>query len=286
MPTTVQQIISNDAARLATALGLDAASARLEVQYLLQHVLEKPRAWLLAHPEAVPEPQRQQTYTALLARRLAGEPIAYILGAREFYGLNFKVTRATLIPRPETELLVELALQRIPPDLNCGVLDLGAGSGAIALAIAHARPRTEMVAVDASPAALEVARENAVRLNIRNARFVHSDWYEALGEMRFNVIVSNPPYVAAGDPHLAQGDLRFEPPSALASGVDGLDDIRRIAAGACAHLEPGGWLLLEHGYDQGAAVQGILRAAGLREVFTAPDLSGIGRVSGGRLAPA
>ncbi len=284
MPRSIQQFLAEDAATLAGALGLDAASARLEAQYLLQHVLNKPRAWLLAHPEAVPDPQQQQTYAALLARRLSGEPIAYILGVREFYGLSFKVTPATLIPRPETELLVELALQRLPPDLNCRVLDLGAGSGAIALAIAHERPQIEMVAVDASPAALEVARENAARLQIRNTRFVQSDWYQALGQARFRLIVSNPPYVAASDPHLAQGDLRFEPPSALASGKDGLDDIRAIAAGACAHLEPGGWLLLEHGYDQGAAAQEILRAAGLHQVFTAPDLAGIGRVTGA-LAP-
>jgi release factor glutamine methyltransferase len=282
---SIQQLLAEDAAKLAAALHLDGAGARLEAQYLLQHALGRPRAWLLAHPEAVPEPQPHQAYTAMIARRLAGEPVAYILGEREFFGLNFKVTPATLIPRPETELLVELALQRIPSDHPCRVLDLGAGSGAITLSIAHARPQAELVAVDASAAALEVARENAARLNIPNVSFMQSDWYAAVGDARYCVIVSNPPYVASGDPHLKQGDLRFEPASALASGTDGLDDIRRIAAGARGHLEPGGWLLLEHGYDQGAAVQEILRLSGLEHPFTAPDLSGIGRVTGGQ-APA
>jgi release factor glutamine methyltransferase len=282
MPSTLQQLLSEDAARLASGLGLDAASARLEAQYLLQHALRKSRAWLLAHPEVVPEPSQQQVYAAMLQRRLAGEPVAYILGEREFYGLNFRVTRATLIPRPETELLVELALERIAPHAACRVLDLGAGSGAIALSLAHARPQAEVVAVDASAAALEVAQENAARLGIANASFLCGDWYAPLADQRFQLIVSNPPYVAAGDPHLSQGDLRFEPASALASGADGLDDIRRIAAGARAHLAPGGWLLLEHGYDQGPAVREILRRQGMEAVFTAPDLAGTGRASGGR----
>ena len=282
MPSTIRQLLSEDAARLVAALQLDSASARLEAQYLLQHALGKPRAWLLAHADEAPDPDQYATYAALLQRRLAGEPVAYILGEREFYGLNFKVTSATLIPRPETELLVELALARIVPDATCRVLDLGAGSGAIALSIAHARPKIEVVAVDASAAALKVARENAARLQPGNVRFLHGDWYAPLVDEHFELIVSNPPYVAAGDPHLNQGDLRFEPASALASGADGLDDIRRIAAGARAHLAPGGWLLLEHGYDQGAAVREILQRAGLAEVFTAPDLAGIDRVSGGR----
>jgi release factor glutamine methyltransferase len=282
MPGTIQQILSGDAARLAAALQLDSASARLEAQYLLQHALQKPRAWLLAHADEAADPDQYATYAAMLQRRLAGEPVAYILGEREFYGLNFKVTPATLIPRPETELLVELALARVVPDHTWRVLDLGAGSGAIALSIAHARPKTEVVAVDASGAALKVAGENAARLGIGNVSFLHGDWYAPLADQRFQLIVSNPPYVAAGDPHLNQGDLRFEPASALASGPDGLDDIRRIAAGARVHLAPGGWLLLEHGYDQGAAVREILQRAGLAEVFTAPDLAGIDRVSGGR----
>ena len=284
---------------MAAALALDANSARFEVQYLLQHVLNQPRAWLLAHAEQPLTPEQQASYDAMLQRRIQGEPIAYILGYREFYGLNFKVTPATLIPRPETELLVEQALQRIPSPpvplprageggrqagrgYESSALDLGTGSGAIALSIAHTRPDVEVVAVDASAEALEVARGNAERLNINNATFAHSDWYAALGQQRFNLIVSNPPYVAAGDAHLKQGDLRFEPASALVSGADGLDDVRRIVEGAPSHLKPGGWLLLEHGYDQAAQVRELLGGAGMTEIFSARDLSDIERVSGGR----
>lgn len=285
MSITVQQLLFENAAKLAAALALDAASARLEAQYLLQQVLGKPRAWLLAHPEAELVAEQQAAYAALLQRRLQGEPIAYILGEREFYGLKFKVTPATLIPRPETELLVELALQRIPQGRPCRVLDLGAGSGAIALSIAHHRPKAKVAALDASVEALQVARENAVRLGIRNADFLQGDWYAPLEGQRFDLIVSNPPYIAAGDDHLEQGDLRFEPVSALASGQDGLDDIRRIVAGAGAHLEPGGWLLMEHGYDQAAAVRELLRSAGWVEIFSERDLAGIERVSGGRRVP-
>lgn len=285
MVRNIARLLSEDTARLAAALALDAGSARLEAQILLQQALGKPRAWLLAHPEAEIAPPQHEVYTGLLLRRLSGEPVAYILGEREFYGLNFKVTPATLIPRPETELLVEQALARIEPNQAARVLDLGSGSGAIALTIAHFRPRIEVVAVDASADALAVARENAARMNVANASFVLGDWYAPLEDARFDLIVSNPPYVAPGDPHLHQGDLRYEPVAALLSGGNGLDDIRRIAAGALAHLAPCGWLLLEHGYDQADAVRGILKDAGLTEVFTAPDLAGMDRVSGGR-APA
>ncbi len=282
MSLSIQQLLVEDAAKLAAALALDAASARLEVQYLLQQVLGRSRAWLLAHPETLLDTDQQHVYAAVLERRLQGEPIAYILGEREFYGLKFKVTPATLIPRPETELLVELALQRIPEHKPCRVLDLGAGSGAIALSIAHQRPKAKVTAVDASVAALQVAKENAERLAIPNVNFLPGSWYAPLEGQRFYLIVSNPPYVAVGDPHLNQGDLRFEPASALASGLDGLDDIRRIVADARMHLEKGGWLLLEHGYDQAAAVREMLGCAGLAEVFSARDLAGVERVSGAR----
>jgi release factor glutamine methyltransferase len=285
LPRTIRQLLVDAAAKLAAALALDANDARLEAHYLLQHVLNKPRAWLLAHSEEELGQEQQAAYSALLQRRLAGEPLAYILGEREFFGLSFKVTPATLIPRPDTELLVEQALQRIPTGQACRVLDLGAGSGAIALSIAHARPRVEVTAVDASAEALAVARENAARLGVRNAAFLHGDWYAPLGEQKFDLIVSNPPYVASGDPHLQQGDLRFEPMTALASGADGLADIRRIVANATRHLEKGGWLLLEHGYDQAQAVRELLRGVGMAEVFSARDLAGIERVSGGRRSP-
>lgn len=253
------------------------------MQCLLQKILHVPRVYLLAHPERCLSDAEFAHYNDLLQCRLNGEPIAYILGEREFYGMSLKVTPATLIPRPDTELLVELALQRIPQHQRCAVVDLGTGSGAIALAIAHERPQAEVLACDASAAALAVAQENARALGISNACFVQSDWFAALGTRRFTLIVSNPPYIAAGDPHLAQGDVRFEPVSALISGVDGLDDIRHIIAQTSSYLLQGGWLLLEHGYDQAARVRRLLQEAGFDDVFSACDLAGIERVSGGRI---
>ena len=281
MKSSLQDILRNDSKQLEAALDIDPGSARIEVQCLLQAVLQVNRAWLLAHPEHSLDADRHARYMALFERRLAGEPIAYLLGEREFYGLTFKVLPATLIPRPETELLVDLALQRIPQHGMCRVLDLGTGSGAIALSIAHARPDAEVVAVDASPAALEIAQLNAQRLNLGNVRLLRSDWFSALNSESFDMIVSNPPYIAAGDVHLAQGDVRFEPRAALVSGTDGLDDIRRICSQAKAHLRPKGWLIFEHGYDQAARVRALLQQSGLEEIFSARDLSGIERVSGG-----
>jgi release factor glutamine methyltransferase len=244
-------------------------------------VLQVNRAWLLTHPEQLLSDEQQARFTALFERRLSGEPIAYLLGEREFYGLTFKVSPATLIPRPETELLVELAVQRIPQHGTFRVLDLGTGSGAIALSIAHARPNAKVVAVDASTAALEVAQLNMQRLDLGNVRLLHSDWFGALQDEHFDIIVSNPPYIAADDAHLTQGDVRFEPPFALVSGTGGLDDIRRICAQAKAHLNVNGWLLFEHGYDQASQVRALLQQSGFTGIFSARDLAGIERVSGG-----
>ena len=303
MSRNLQAILSQDNARLTAALSLDASSARIEVQALLQHVLKVSRTYLLAYPERCLNEVERLNYEALLQRRLHGEPMAYILGEREFFGLKFIVTPATLIPRPDTELLVELALQRIPsppaplPPAGEGgrqagrgrefrVLDLGTGSGAIALSIAHTRPDVGVVAVDASSEALAVARENAEILGIENAELTLSNWFAALDKQRFNLIVSNPPYIAVDDAHLHRGDLRFEPATALASGYDGLDDIRRIVAEAPSYLETGGKLLLEHGYDQACQVRELLSDAGFQEVFSACDLAGIERVSGGCLGTA
>lgn len=277
----ILEILRRDIPRIGEALELDAATARIEVQSLLQHVLQVPRAYLLAHPEQLLDARQQTTYEALLLRRLQGEPVAYLLGEREFFGLGFKVTPATLIPRPDTELLVELALQRIPQGKACRVLDMGTGSGAIALSIAHSRPDAAVTAVDASEAALEVARENARRLGVANISILRSDWFSSLHGQCFDLIVSNPPYVAAGDAHLTQGDVRFEPISALASGEDGLDDIRSIVSQSGAFLERGAWLLLEHGYDQAAQVRGIFQKYAFLEIFSAKDIAGIDRVSGG-----
>lgn len=255
---------------------------RVEAELLLLHVLDKPRSWLISHADDRLDANVQATYAALVDRRAAGEPVAYITGHRGFWSLELEVTPATLIPRPETELLVELALARLPRKAACTMADLGTGSGAIALAIASEHPQAHVTATDASAAALAVAQRNAQRLGISNVSFVHGDWLVPLADRRFNLIVSNPPYIEARDPHLEQGDLRFEPVSALASGDDGLDDIRRIVTDARAHLEAGGWLLFEHGWNQGDAARALLLAADYREVFTAQDLEQRDRVSGGR----
>src|SRR5690606_29533287 len=221
-------------------------------------------------------------FEALVARRAAGEPVAYLVGTRGFWRLELAVTPDTLVPRPETELLVELALARIDPRAAARVADLGTGSGAIALAIAGERPRARVVATDASAAALEVARANAAALGLGNVEFRHGDWWAPLAGERFALVASNPPYIADGDAHLAQGDLRFEPRAALASGADGLDAIRAIVAGAPAHLRDGGWLLVEHGWEQGAAVRALFEAAGFDEVATERDLEQRDRVTLGR----
>ena len=249
-------------------------------------MLQRDRAWLIAHESDALEANIHAAFEASVKRRVEGEPIAYILGHREFYGLDLKVTPATLIPRPDTEVLVEAALAKIPSDQSTRVLDLGTGTGAIALAIATHRPDASVTAVDVSPDALAIAHENAQRLRIANVRFVLSDWFEALraggNPEKYDVIASNPPYIVAGDRHLSQGDLRFEPLSALASGNDGLDDIRCIIADAALHLSTGGFLLLEHGYDQAAAAAALLSGAGYAEIHHHLDLGGINRVTEGR----
>lgn len=268
--------------RTALAVATQRLGERVDAEWLLLHVLAKPRSWLIAHADDALDEAAAAAFAALVERRAAGEPVAYLTGQRGFWSLQLAVGPATLIPRPETELLVELALARLPPDRPCRVADLGTGSGAIALAIAHERPRARVVATDASAAALTVARDNAQRLGLAHISFAEGDWLAPLIDQRFELIVSNPPYIEAADPHLQQGDLRFEPAAALASGVDGLDAIRGIVRAARAHLEPAGWLLLEHGWNQGAAVRGLLQVAGYGEVFTAQDLAGRDRVSGGR----
>ena len=254
----------------------------VDAELLLLHVLARPRSWVFAHADEPVDAATTARFQALLERRVQGEPVAYLTGSRGFWTLELAVTPATLVPRPETELLVELALARLPADADARVADLGTGSGAIALAIAKERARARMVAIDASPDALEVARGNAHRNGIGNVAFREGSWLAPLAGETFDLIASNPPYIAAGDPHLAQGDLRFEPAMALASGVDGLDDIRTIVAAAPAHLRPGGWLLLEHGRDQGEAVRALLQAAGFIDVATERDLEGRERVTLGR----
>ncbi|HUA81976.1 MAG TPA: peptide chain release factor N(5)-glutamine methyltransferase [Dyella sp.] len=257
--------------------------SRVDAEMLLEYALSKTRSWLIAHADDALSPEHMSAYALLIEQREAGEPIAYITGRRGFWSLDLEVTPDTLIPRPETELLVELALERVPVDKACHVLDLGTGSGAIALAIARERPKASIVATDANAGALEVAQRNARRHHIANVSFVQGDWFAPLDARRFDIIVSNPPYIESGDQHLEQGDLRFEPMRALASGPDGLDDIRRIIRDAGLHLSPDGWLLFEHGWNQGDAVRALLEAAGFAELSTMRDLEQRDRVTLGRI---
>lgn len=260
------------------------AAARLDpidARALLRHVLGVSNAHLIAHSGQALSDAQSGLFAALAARRRAGEPVAYIVGAREFFSLEFKVTPAVLIPRPETEALVEFALEHIAPDSVQRVLDLGTGSGCIAISIARHRPHAKVIAVDSSPAALAVARENVHRHGITNLEVTASDWFSALAGRKFDLIVANPPYIAAGDPHLAQGDLRFEPPGALAAGADGLDCVRSIIGSAPQYLGGGGWLAFEHGYDRAASCRELLAEAGFSGVFSRADLAGIERLSGG-----
>lgn len=257
---------------------IDAVDAEL----LLAHVLQRGRTWLFTHGDAVPEPAQVDAFADFVRRRQAGEPVAYLIGRRGFWNFELDVTPATLIPRPETERLVELALARLPVDRALRVADLGTGSGAIALAIASERPRAQVLATDASAAALTVAEANAARLGLGNVEFRLGDWCAPLGAECFELIASNPPYIADTDPHLAQGDLRHEPPRALASGSDGLDAIRVLARDVPGHLRPGGWLLIEHGWEQGAAVRELLLAAGFADVASELDLEQRERVTMGR----
>lgn len=273
--TTLASAIRDAASRLP------GDEARLEAELLLAHALDRPRSWFYAHAGDLLEPRDASAFADLLRRREAGEPVAQITGHRGFWSLELAVTPDTLIPRPETELLVELALDRLPRAEPRRVLDLGTGTGAIALAIASERPLADLTAVDASQAALDVARDNAAEAGLA-LRLRHSDWFSAVAGERFDLVASNPPYIADGDPHLQQGDLRFEPRAALASGPDGLDAIRVITRDAPAHLVPGGWLLVEHGYEQGPAVRALFAAAGLQSVATERDLEQRDRVTLGR----
>ena len=264
-------------------LGLESTEAGFEANLLCQQVFSVNRAWLISHQNDPLEVNQQAAFEALVQRRLSGEPIAYIVGSREFYGLQLKTTSSTLIPRPDTESLVEAALAKIPENSNLDVLDLGTGTGAVALAIAKNRPHCKVRAVDASSSALSVALYNVQFLKLENVQLLESNWFLNLQNEKFDVIVSNPPYIAQDDVHLKQGDLRFEPISALASGKDGLDDIRNIIQDAPHYLKPNGWLMLEHGYDQAEAVSALLSERGFSPIDHAKDIAGTLRVTFGAI---
>jgi release factor glutamine methyltransferase len=261
----------------------DSPSAKLDAEWLLAAALEKTPSYLRTWPEREVTEEVERRFAADLARRRQGEPVAYILGRQGFWSLDLEVAPHTLIPRPDTELLVETALQLLSAATPAAVLDLGTGSGAIALALASERPSWTITGVDRVSEAVALAARNAQRLGLGNTRFHESHWFSALADHRYALIVSNPPYIPSSDPHLLQGDVRFEPSSALVAGEDGLDDIRQIIALAPAHLQPAGWLLLEHGYDQAAAVRALMQAGGFTEVVSRRDLGGHERVSMGRL---
>lgn len=266
----------------ATLTPLAEATALLEAEILLAHVLGRNRAWLYTWPDRLLAPVEQQRFDWLVVRRATGRPVAHLLGQREFWSLTLAVNDQTLIPRPATETLVEWALALIADRAQSKILDLGTGCGAIALALGAERPDARILATDRYAAALQTARDNACSHGLDRVQFIQADWLAPLGKhARFDLIVSNPPYVAARDPHLEQGDVRFEPRSALCSGTDGLADLREITAAAPSFLANGGWLLLEHGADQGPDVRALFQAASLFAIATHRDLAGRERVTGG-----
>ncbi len=267
-----------DALLCAARLRIDA----IDAQWLLAYACARPRGWLYAHGEDIVDATTHDLFLKLVERREAGEPVAYLMGTRGFWNFELHVTPDTLIPRAETELLVEMALAHLPTSGQPRIADLGTGSGAIAIALARERPHALVLATDISEAALTVARQNAAALGIDNIRFMSSDWCKGLDDARFDVIVSNPPYIACDDPHLREGDLRFEPGAALASGSDGLDAIRSIIKQSPRHLASGGWLLLEHGSTQAQAVRDLLAHAGFNDIDSARDLEHRERVTHAR----
>jgi release factor glutamine methyltransferase len=277
---TIRQLIADGEAALS-----DSDSARLDAEILLATSIKQSRTWLYTWPDHIPTLPEQHLYLELIRRRQTGEPVAYLCGRREFWGLSLKVDHNVLIPRPETELLVETVLARLDKKLEATVADLGTGSGAIALALGSEKPAWKIVATDQSEGALEVARENARALNVPNVVFRAGEWTQALDKTHFDVIVSNPPYIEEGDCHLVEGDVRFEPVSALVSGKDGLEDIRQIAGTCREFLQLGGWLMLEHGYNQGESVRQIMTVEGYTDIETLEDLAGHDRVTLGRNFP-
>lgn len=267
---------------LRSGADLPGESARRDAEILLGHCLEKSRSWLYAWPEKIIDDDQESLYQRLLTERKKGQPVAYLVGQREFWSLTLAVSAATLIPRPETETLVSWALE-LPLPSRANVLDLGTGTGAIALAVANEKPAWKVTAVDSSEEALVIARKNAQHNGLASVRLLPSNWYSALDGVRFDLIVSNPPYVDSDDEHLQQGDVRFEPRRALVSPGGGLADIKHIVSQASKYLIPNAWLLVEHGFEQGAQVRELFSLAGFQTIETRRDLSGSERVTGGSL---
>jgi len=279
MPSTIDQTIR----QAAQQIGVASPSPRLDAEVLVMHATGLARSALITRAQELLSPESEVQLQELFARRERGEPVAYLTGKREFWSLDLRVTPDVLIPRPETELLVEQALMRIPEKTKWTIADLGTGSGALALAIAKERPRCRVIATDASEAALAIAQANAKQLAIDNIEFRYGDWLDPLADQILDMIVSNPPYIAEQDPHLSQGDVRFEPQGALVAGADGLTAILAIITGARQHLRHGGFLLLEHGFDQASAVRAALAGQGYATVATCPDLNGQPRISFGTI---
>ena len=280
MTQTIKTILNDCAKRLADS----SESARLDAEILLGKVIEKDRAFLFANPDFAPDPAQLSRLEELIVQRAAGKPVAHLIGSREFWSLQLTVTPDVLVPRPETELLVEQTLRHIPGKADCRIADLGCGSGAIAIALAAERPLAEITATDRSTAALKIAIQNAAAHDQGHIRFIESNWLAGLTDERINILVSNPPYVATNQPELTDPELAHEPPEALFSGSDGLDDIRIIIEQAPAHLADKGWLLLEHGFDQAATIASLMEQAGFTRIECYKDLAGHDRVTAGQIA--
>jgi release factor glutamine methyltransferase len=276
-PDTIATVLQQAVEQLSAS-----ATARLDAELLLANCLEQSRSFLLSHGGEALSPATREHFAHSVARRRNGEPVAYIVGRREFWSLDLEINPHVLVPRPETELLVEFALEVVPTDAHARILDLGTGSGALALAIAHERPHCRVLATDASAEAVTLACRNAERLELGNVSFQVGHWYEPVGAMHFDLIVSNPPYIAADDAALKSGELAAEPRAALVAGPSGLEAIEDIAARAREHLRPGAWLALEHGAEQAATVAALFRATGLSTIRTLKDLAGHDRVTAGR----
>lgn len=282
MPDSIQDLLQNATRKLSTT----SSTAQLDAEVLLCHCLGKNRSYLRTWPDKQITHEQLTAYRTCIEKRRLGMPVAYLTGEREFWSRNFNVSPDVLIPRPDSELLIELSLAHIPPNLAARIIDLGTGSGILAVTLAAERPNSEVIATDISAKAIKMARQNALKFNLDNIHFIESNWFDAVTQSNFDLVISNPPYIAAEDPHLLEGDLRFEPDTALVSADNGLKDIRILVEQAALHLKNNGVLLIEHGYQQQNAVQSIFEALNYRNICTHRDLSGLPRVTSGLRNPS